>query len=265
MARRSFMATEGTGGQEKVALQYMTWREISEALDRGFDTVVVMVGSIEQHGPHLPISTDTVIADDLGVRVARKLGNALAAPTIRPGCSDHHMSFPGTISIRPEVLLEILRDYCRCLAKHGFKRIILASSHGGNFAPLETFAPGLVREFPELRIVHYGDLSGFMETWREQVVKLGLDPEKAGGHSCLGETSEMLFLKPEAVRMDWAEPGYIGPLKGQLSRVMRDGIKAVTKNGIIGDPRGSNPEIGEALLEAIAAHLAQWASEELEG
>jgi creatinine amidohydrolase len=252
-----------SGGLKKVALQDMTWREISEALESGVDTVLIMVGSIEQHGPHLPIATDTIIGEELATRVARKLGNTLAAPTIRPGCSDHHMSFPGTISLRPEVLLEILRDYCRSLAKHGFRKIILASSHGGNFAPLETFAPGLVREFPELQIIHYGDLNGFMEMWRKRVTDLGLKPEKAGGHSCLGETSEILLLKPEVVRRDWIEPGYMGSLKGQLSKILRDGIHTVTKNGILGDPEGSTPEIGEALIEGIADHLADWARQEL--
>jgi creatinine amidohydrolase len=260
------MATQRSSSkQKKVTLQDMTWREIAEALDDGFDTVIVMVGSIEQHGPHLPISTDSIIADELGKRVAHKLGNALAAPTIRPGCSDHHMSMPGTISLRPEVLLEILRDYCRSLAKHGFKKIVLVSSHGGNFAPLETFAPGLVREFPELRIIHYGDISGFMEVWQGEVTKLGLDPEKARGHACLGETSEILLLKPETVRTDCFEPGYTGSIKGSLSRLLRDGIHKITKNGVLGDPRGSTPEIGEALLEGIANHLAEWAREELEG
>jgi creatinine amidohydrolase len=251
--------------KDKIALQEMTWREISDALERGFDTVIVMVGSVEQHGPHLPILTDTIIGDELAVRVARKLGKTLAAPTIRPGCSDHHMSFPGTISIRPEVLKEILRDYLRSLAKHGFKTVILTSSHGGNFAPLETFAPGFVREFPELRIIHYGDLNGFMEYWNGLVAQLKLDPKKAGGHSCLGETSEMLRLRPELVRTDLIEPGYTGSLKGKLSKVMRDGIHAVTKNGILGDPRGSTPEIGEAFIEGIADHLADWARGELGG
>lgn len=259
------MVTQGHADTKaKIALQDMTWREISSALERGFDTVIIMVGSIEQHGPHLPISTDTLIADELAMRIARKLGNALVAPTIRPGCSDHHMSMPGTISLRPEVLLEILRDYCRSLAKHGFKKIVLVSSHGGNFAPLETFAPGLVREFPQLQIVHYGDLRGFMDVWKEQVTNLGLEPEKAGGHACLGETSEMLRIKPELVRNECLEPGFIGSSKGLLSKILREGIQAVTKNGILGDPRGSNPETGEALLEGMANHLSEWARHELE-
>ncbi len=254
---------EHADAQDQIVLQDMTWREIASALETGFDTVIIVVGSIEQHGPHLPISTDTLIADELAMRIARKLGNALAAPTIRPGCSEHHMSLPGTISLRPEVLLEILRDYCRSLANHGFKKIVLLSSHGGNFAPLETFAPGLVREFPQLRIVHYGDLRGFMDAWREEVTRLGLSPEKAGGHACLGETSEILRIRADLVREDCFEPGFVGSSRGLISKILRDGIQAVTQNGILGDPRGANPETGEALLEALSVHLSEWAREEL--
>jgi creatinine amidohydrolase len=249
--------------QNRIVLQDMTWREISSALEGGFDTIVVAVGSIEQHGPHLPISTDTLIADELAVRIARKLGNALVAPTIRPGCSDHHMSLPGTISIRPEVLLEILRDYCRSLANHGFKKMALFSSHGGNFAPLETYAPGLVREFPQLRIVHYGDLRGFFDAYMTEVARLGLPAEKVGGHADLGETSEILHIRPDLVREDCYEPGFIGSAKGLISRILRDGIQAVTQNGILGDPTGADAGAGEALLEAMAVHLSEWAQEEL--
>jgi len=249
--------------QDRIVMQDMTWREIGSALERGFDTAVVVAGSIEQHGPHLPIRTDTLIGEDLAVRIAEKLGNALVAPAIRPACSDHHMSMPGTISLRPEVLFEILRDYCRSLAHHGFKKIVLFSSHGGNFAPLETYAPGLVREFPQLRIVHYGDLRGFFDEYMAAAKKLELPVEKFGGHADFGETSEILHIRPDLVREDCYEPGFVGSAKGLISRILRDGIQAVTKNGILGDPTGSDAEAGEALLEAMAVHLSEWAREEL--
>ena len=130
---------------------------------------------------------------------------------------------------------------------------------------METFAPVLVREFPELQIVHYGDLRGFLEVWQAEVTKLGLEPEKARGHACIGETSEILWLRPEAVRTDLVEPGFTGSIKGLASKILRDGIQVVTANGILGDPRGASAEIGEALLEGVATHLAEWARLELEG
>jgi creatinine amidohydrolase len=98
-----------------------------------------------------------------------------------------------------------------------------------------------------------------MDLWEKEVIRLGIKPEKAGGHACLGETSEVLRLKPEAVRSHRLEPGFTGQIKGLRSRVFRDGVQVITKNGVIGDPRGSTPEVGEALLEKMSTHLAEWA------
>lgn len=248
----------------RVMMEEMTWQQIREAMEEGADTVVVMVGSVEQHGPQLPLATDSLIGRELAARLARKLGRALAAPVIRPGCSEHHMSFPGTISLRAETLLEILRDYCRSLASHGFRKVVLVSSHGGNFAPLETFAPTLVREFPELKIIHYGDLRGFLDAYLEIARSLELDPARAGIHAGLGETSQILALEPQLVDADRFQPGYTGSLEGLTSRLLRDGLQVVTRNGVLGDPAGARAEIGEALNEALAEHLAQWARRELE-
>ena len=137
-------ANEFSDASDKIVMESMTWPEISKAIEKGFETVIVMLSSVEQHGPHLPINTDSIIADELALRVARRLGKTLIAPTIRPGCSDHHLCLPGTISLRHQVLLDILRDYCSSLARHGFRKIILISSHGGNFSPLETFGKYLL-------------------------------------------------------------------------------------------------------------------------
>ena len=103
----------------------MTSPEIGEALKNGFDTAVFAVGSNEQHGPVLAVSTDTVLGDVLSLRVAEKLGNALKFPTINMGCSEHHMMFPGTVTLREETLHMLLKDYVGSLARHGFKRVII--------------------------------------------------------------------------------------------------------------------------------------------
>ncbi|KPN31223.1 creatinine amidohydrolase family protein, mycofactocin system [Halolamina pelagica] len=79
----------------------MVWPEVESALEAGTRTAIVAVGSIEQHGPHLPLNMDTLDGDELSRRIASALGDALAAPTIRPGCSGHHMEFPGTITVPP--------------------------------------------------------------------------------------------------------------------------------------------------------------------
>jgi creatinine amidohydrolase len=257
-------AKDFSGSSVNIVMQHMTWPEVAKALEDGYNAVIVMLSSVEQHGPHLPLNTDSIIADELALRVARKLGKTMIAPVIRPGCSDHHLCLPGTISLRPQVVLEIIRDYCSSLARHGFRKIILISSHGGNFSPLETFAPTLAREFSGLRIIHYGDLGGYMDLWEEAIKRLGIKPEKAGGHACLGETSEILRLKPGAVRVDNIEPGFTGSIKGLRSKVFRDGVQVITGNGVIGDPRGATPEIGEALLEKMSDHLAEFVRLEMQ-
>jgi creatinine amidohydrolase len=108
----------------KIRISEMSWVDIQKALDGGFCTVVFGVGADERHGPHLPTSTDSLIAEALAYKVAVKLGGALQAPSINVGYSEHHMAFPGTISLRPETLKSLIRDYCVSLAKHGFKNII---------------------------------------------------------------------------------------------------------------------------------------------
>ena len=117
-----------------IRMEEMTWPDIKQAIESGFTTAVFAVGSTEQHGPHLPTMTDARIGDDLAERVARKLGHALQARTISVGISEHHLAFAGTISLKPETLSLILRDYFDSLVHHGFTRIIIIPSHGGNFA-----------------------------------------------------------------------------------------------------------------------------------
>ena len=105
-----------------VLIEEMTSPQIRAAIDAGYDTAIVCAGAIEQHGRHLPIGMDAMDGQVFAIRIAETLGKTLAAPVIRPGCSDHHMSFAGTISISEALLQEICRAYCRCLNHHGFKK-----------------------------------------------------------------------------------------------------------------------------------------------
>jgi creatinine amidohydrolase len=120
-----------------IRMEEMTWPEIKAAIESGYTTAVVAVGSTEQHGPHLPTMTDARIGDDVAERVARKLGHALHARTIAVGMSEHHLAFAGTISFKAETLRLILRDYVDSLARHGFMQIVFLPSHGGNFSTVQ--------------------------------------------------------------------------------------------------------------------------------
>lgn len=232
---------------ETILLEEMTWTMVERAIEEGFRTVVVPVGSIEQHGPHLPLGTDTYLGDCLGRRLAERLGNALVAPTIRPGCSGHHLDFPGTISVSTEALIRVVEDVCASLDRHGFENIILLPSHGGNFAPVQTATQEIA---PRLRanLIALADLEGLIERMREAAVEAGVPEEAVGGHSGAGETSFVMAYRPELVRSSEMAPGYIGPL---TRRYVRRGFKAVTETGVLGDPRHASREIGERFIELV--------------
>ncbi len=119
---------------QKRNLFEMTRPEVEQAIASGIDTVIVPFGSTEQHGLHLPLGTDAILGEALGDRVARSLGNALLAPGLPIGCSEHHMDFAGSMTLSQETFIQVVADLCRSLAHHGFKHIALIPTHGGNFA-----------------------------------------------------------------------------------------------------------------------------------
>jgi creatinine amidohydrolase len=244
---------------DTILLEEMTWPEVGDAVASGRTTVVVAVGAVEQHGPHLPLLVDAARGDRLAVEVARRMNGALVGPTIRVGCSEHHMGFPGTLTIRTSTLEAICMDYVVSLARHGFDRVCFVPSHGGNFAPLRDMLPELrAAVAPACRVDAYTDLLGFMTYWQGAVE--GLDPslvERVGGHADLAETSEMLCIRPDLVRADRAERGHVQAFDRDLmDRIFRDGFRAVTPNGILGDARGASVEIGEACIARAAEGIA---------
>jgi creatinine amidohydrolase/Fe(II)-dependent formamide hydrolase-like protein len=134
-----------TTSDRSFLLAEMTSVEVGAEIAAGRSTIVVPFGAVEQHGPHLPLDTDAVLGDRLGLLIAKRL-NALCAPTIRIGCSQHHLSFAGTLSFKPETLHVIVHDLVDSLATHGFRRIVLLPTHGGNEGPLTSAAAASKRE-----------------------------------------------------------------------------------------------------------------------
>jgi creatinine amidohydrolase len=247
---------------DEVMLERMTWPEVRAAIDAGRTTAVFACGAIEQHGPHLPLLVDAAHGSALAERVARAMGNTLAAPTVRVGCSEHHMAFPGTISFSTATLEAVCRDYCTSLARHGFRRICIIPAHGGNFAPISAMLPRLVEATaavaPDARVVAYLDLRAVIGVWTsvaEQLAGLG---DRVGGHADVAESSIMLALEPGLVRREAAAPGLVEPLTPSLmDRVFSEGFRSVTPNGILGDARGMSAAIGERCIDELAAILAE--------
>jgi creatinine amidohydrolase len=251
---------------DKVLMERMSWREIEEAIAEGKTTVVLTVASIEQHGPHLPTGTDTYLGYALAEGIARELGNVLVAPVMRPGLSEHHLDFPGTLTLTQDVFMSVLEEHCISLAGYGFQDIVLISSHGGNTDTMVAFLPCIAKALRDTCRVHM-----VMPNIREQPAELkeifqecGVTRAQAGAHSGFAETSMMLALHPELVNMDRAEEGraddaFYHPDRIKYSQIESFvyGIRSQAPNGILGDARGAQAEAGRRLLEVRIKQAAE--------
>ncbi len=241
-----------------IRMEDMNWPDIKKALKEGFTTAVVGVGSTEQHGPHLPTKTDTLIGDLIAHRVALKIGNALQAKTICVGCSEHHLAFPGTISLEASTLKAIIDDYTESLIRQGFDTIIYLPSHGGNFTTVKEAVEEQRKRFPEKKIVGYTDLMAFMDCLLDISAEFGITREEAGAHAGENETSFILAFAEDLVRKDRFSPGYLGSLgEREIKIIMEKGMPALTENGVLGDPSKASAERGEVYLEKIVAYLVE--------
>jgi creatinine amidohydrolase len=243
-------------GEIEVRTDRLSWAEIGGAIDLGKSTVIVVAASTEQHGPHLPTDCDAVYGIEMAVRAARRLGDALVAPAIRPGCSQHHMGFPGTITLPPETFVSTVVAYVRSLAAAGFKRIVLTSSHGGNFEPLSERLPILdeVAKDLEISILPVLDLDGWVAALRYVPDRRGLVQEVPVFAGDLIETSIMLAVRPETVDMGRVEVGYLGDFD-VAGAFEVEGVKSLSANGILGDPRQASAELGAEIMEHLTEYL----------
>lgn len=224
------------GGAELAAL---AWPEVPEGR-----ALVVPLGSCEQHGPHLPLDTDTRVAVACAAALAgRRVGRAVVAPPVAVGASGEHESFPGTLSIGTDALRLLLVELVRsALPPPGsarpavFDGVVVVNGHGGNLEAV-TAAVELLRS--EGRDV------------------LAWHPRVPGGDSHAGrtETSLLLHLDPGAVRADRLEVGSTARWREIGDRVRAEGLAAVTPNGVLGDPMAASAEEGRRVLDALADDL----------
>lgn len=219
----------------------MTWHEVRDHLQVGRDTVVVAFGATEQHGPHLPLATDTLLGDELARRVAERL-DALIAPTVAIGCSAHHQAFPGT-SLSEATFAAVVGDLVDSFARSGFHRAVLLPSHGGNFAPLGQAVAGLPAQ-PTLRVDALTDLTTLVMLPLRGEQHEGIPLGDGGLHGGEWETSLLLASHPAMVHMDRAEAGFVGAPDEALRAVFDVGVDAISHNGVIGDPADADQERG---------------------
>lgn len=213
----------------------LTWPE----LDRPAADLVLAVplGATEQHGPHLPLDTDTRVARALVARLAAARTDVLVAPALPYGSSGEHERFPGTLSIGQEALEHLVVELVRS-ATRWVGRVVLVSGHGGNERPLRA-AERRLRE--EGRAVL---------AWTPRL-------PATDAHAGRTETSLLLALAPDEVRPERLAAGNTAPL-GELMAVIGQGtVRAVSENGVLGDPHGASAEEGWALLERMGSQLEE--------
>lgn len=202
--------------------------------------LLVPVGALEQHGPHLPLDTDTVIARAVGQAVAERLADhtvqAWLTPAIAFGSSGEHQSFAGTLSIGREALVHQVLELVRS-ASTWTHRVVLLNGHGGN-------APALTDAVTQLRHEKHD------VTWLPCLV------EAEDLHAGRTETSLLLHLRPSSVHLELAEAGNCGTLADLLPAMRSGGVAAVSPNGVLGDPAGANAAEGAAHLAAMGDALA---------
>ncbi len=234
----------------------MNWQDIQTAIQDGYYTILIAVGSIEQHGPHLPTKTDSLIGDVLVQKITEKIDKTLQGPTIRIACSKYHLGFPGTITLQKSTFKAVIRDYVKSLSKHGFTNIIFIPSHGGNFAPLKEVIDELQNQYTSVNINGYTDLYEFVDILLEYSATEGIKPEEAGAHAGENESSLMLALANDLVIKERFAPGFVGKFgqkEGEM--VFEKGIKALTQNGILGDPVKATAEKGHKYMEKLVDFL----------
>ena len=230
-------------------LQRMSWPQIEAAISYGATTAVVCAASTEQHGPHLPLATDELLGEAYARGLAERLGNTLVAPVIRPGCSEHHMAFAGSLTIPAELLMDLLDQDLASLRRHGFTRFKVFSSHGGNYPPLARWAAE--RPHPDVQVATSPRI---FDVAFDAIRPFGRT-DHVGPHADVIETSMMLYLHPDLVDMDRAAPGFVG--EARFEDLVGGNFRDFSANGIIGDPVGASPVIGKAALDAICGHLAE--------
>ena len=212
-------------------LSTMTSPEVSVS---GARVLLVPVGSLEQHGPHLPLDTDTRIAVALAGALAERRADVLVAPAIAIGSSGEHEGFAGTLSIGGEALTVLLVELVR--SNRDFTHVVFVNGHGGNLDALQGASSQLVAEGHSV---------------------MAFSPSVPGGDAHAGrtETSLLLYLDPSVVRVELAQAGATEPL-AQLLPVMRaGGVRAVSSNGVLGDPNGASAEEGADLFATLVADL----------
>lgn len=234
--------------------------------------VLLPISAIEQHGPHLPVGTDTVILEKLLEKFAAEKkfesGSVVIAPQISVGKSNEHMDFPGTLTLTTKTMYDLITEICQCIAQHGFKKIILTNSHGGNTDLLNVLSRDLRIS---LNIEIYVFDWWFTSFWNDIMDRQKSSKSVYGVfHACELETSLMMSFAPETVKTEeirdevpdalFRDNRYIS-LYGPVGMGWK--TKDVSQSGIIGEPQCASKEKGDIFARYAVDKLSDIVGEVL--
>jgi creatinine amidohydrolase len=244
-------------------LENLSWPEVRQ-LKVATKMVLFPLGSFEQHGHHMPLTTDTDIVTGIARRVEQKRPEKiLCLPTLWPGHSTHHLGFPGTLSVSQMPYISLVVEMCRSIAKMGATKVFLLNGHGGNDVPVRAALRELKTEFPKIQFV-------FASYWSlaAATIKKVRQSEMGGlGHACEMEASVMLYLHPEKVNMKKARRD--GRSKNQdtyrkgdmmMSRPVYfvSAFDEISETGTVGYPDLATAEKGKRFLNGIVEDVVEF-------
>jgi creatinine amidohydrolase len=243
-------------------LKDMTWPEV-KSLDFQKLIVVLPTGSFEQHGPHLPFTTDTDIVTAIAEQVERAMADrVLLLPTLWPGLSTHHMHFPGTLDVPQMAYIQLITELGKSMASMGAQKAFILNGHGGNDTPLRAALRELKTAVPQTRFVFASYWTLAAATLREV-----RESELGGmGHACEMETSVMLHLHPHRVKLDRAVsdgPTCADPYRKADMQYARpvffvNEFHEVTPSGVMGRPDTASAEKGKRFLDGIVTEVTEF-------
>lgn len=247
----------------KRLLAEMTSPEVA-LINKDLAVAMVPIGANEQHGPHLPVGTDTYILNavlDEFLHILPEDFPLVVAPYIPIGKSNEHMPFAGTISFSYQTLMGVIRDICKSLERQGFKKIALFNSHGGNTDVLTSLCRDL-RD--ELNVKVFVIDWWFTNFWADILAELQESPRDGVFHACELETSIMMYIKPGLVYRDKMAPGFPPEQLRQNKYVTIFGpvtmgwlTPDISPTGVIGDPTKATAEKGKRFIEYAAMKLVE--------